>query len=179
MTALEKLLASLERAGCRPRRSGAGYMAFCPLQEADRRRHKPSLSLRENADETVVLHCFGGCSPRDVVESLGPRLADRFPDAFQREWRPRVLRRSVAVATTEAKIRPDFSPLVLCHSQKGGLVVVPFRWEVARKTRQKPDRLIQQLNCEKARGARYQRDAKPEHLARLAANLGVSIKSLR
>lgn len=40
--------------------------------------------------------------------------------------------------------------LGLCHSEKVGLVVVPSHREVTRTTRQKPDRLIPQLDCDTA-----------------------------
>lgn len=57
------------------RRSGRGWMCRCPAHD-DR---EPSLSIRDGADGRVLLHCFAGCSPRDVCAALGLELRDLFP----------------------------------------------------------------------------------------------------
>lgn len=57
------------------RRCGSGWIARCPAHE-DR---TPSLTLRETADGTALLHCFGGCDPADVVAAIGLTLSDLFP----------------------------------------------------------------------------------------------------
>jgi DNA primase len=50
------------------RKSGAGYMARCPVHE-DR---TPSLSLRDS-DGKVLVHCFGGCTQAAVIAALRER----------------------------------------------------------------------------------------------------------
>src|SRR5690554_7571094 len=56
------------------RETGPGrWIARCPAHE-DRR---PSLSVRETDDGTILLHDFGGCSALEVVESIGLEFADR------------------------------------------------------------------------------------------------------
>jgi hypothetical protein len=57
------------------RRSGKGYVAFCPAHE-DR---KPSLNIAEGSDGRVLLHCFAGCSQEEIVRALGLELRDLFP----------------------------------------------------------------------------------------------------
>jgi hypothetical protein len=36
------------------------------------------LSIRENEDGRVLLHCFGGCETSDVIASIGLSFADLF-----------------------------------------------------------------------------------------------------
>ena len=50
-------------------------MARCPAHE-DR---SPSLSIREDADK-VLLHCFSGCDPEDVLAAVGLTWRDLYPD---------------------------------------------------------------------------------------------------
>ena len=62
------------------RRSPTTWMAKCPAHE-DR---TASLSVRE-ADERVLVHCFGGCSVHDVVASIGLNIADLFEKTHDHE----------------------------------------------------------------------------------------------
>lgn len=56
------------------RSTGPGrWIARCPAHE-DRR---PSLSIREIDGRTLV-HCFGACSPGDVLAAVGLRMTDLF-----------------------------------------------------------------------------------------------------
>ena len=48
------------------RTSGRGWMAQCPAHEDQ----NPSLSIREGDDSTVLLHCFAGCTFKEIVRSL-------------------------------------------------------------------------------------------------------------
>jgi hypothetical protein len=52
------------------------WLACCPAHEDQ----TPSLAIRELDDGRVLVHCFGGCSALDVVESLGLDMADLFPE---------------------------------------------------------------------------------------------------
>lgn len=51
------------------------WVARCPAHE-DRR---PSLSIRETDDGTLLLKCWSGCGGADVIEAAGLRLHDLFP----------------------------------------------------------------------------------------------------
>jgi len=57
------------------KRSVGGYMARCPGHDDDRR----SLSVRERADGTVLVHCFAGCATPHVLRAVGLRMSDLFP----------------------------------------------------------------------------------------------------
>lgn len=77
----EEILGKLEGV----RRSGAGWMAKCPAHED---RHA-SLSVGQADDGRTLLHCQAGCEPQDVVEKIGLRLGDLFPDK-RSEQKPQI-----------------------------------------------------------------------------------------
>lgn len=49
------------------------YIARCPAHQDGR----PSLSLSEK-DDKVLLHCFAGCHPTDILEAVGLSFDDLF-----------------------------------------------------------------------------------------------------
>lgn len=51
------------------------YAALCPAH-ADKR---PSLSIRECEDGTLLLKCWAGCGAADIVSAIGLELRDLFP----------------------------------------------------------------------------------------------------
>jgi hypothetical protein len=70
MSAAAAILDRLEYA----KPSGPGrWICRCPAH-SDR---SPSLSIRE-ADSRVLLHCFAGCEPGDVLAAIGLELKDLF-----------------------------------------------------------------------------------------------------
>ena len=52
------------------------WIACCPAHE-DR---SPSLSIREESDGKVLVHCFAECLALDIMNAVGLSLADLFPD---------------------------------------------------------------------------------------------------
>lgn len=62
------------------RDNGFGQLsAKCPAHEDK----SPSLTIRVEPDGTILLHCFAGCTPLEVVNSVGMSLADLFPEQFE------------------------------------------------------------------------------------------------
>ena len=58
-------------------REGDGYVAFCPLHEADGKSHNPSLILSEGHSKPVIGHCRAGCCQDDInaaVDEIVERL---------------------------------------------------------------------------------------------------------
>lgn len=55
------------------------WLACCPAHD-DR---SPSLSIKEEADGHILLHCFAGCSAVDVVGAVGIDIGDLFPEQVQ------------------------------------------------------------------------------------------------
>lgn len=56
-------------------RTRNGWTARCPAHDDDR----PSLSLAVGDDGRVLIHCFAGCTPAQVVAAVGMRMADLVP----------------------------------------------------------------------------------------------------
>lgn len=70
-TCIDRAIARLEGV----RASGKGYIARCPAHDD----HSPSLSIREGDDGRVLLHCFAGCSFRQIIAAMGLDVSDMFP----------------------------------------------------------------------------------------------------
>lgn len=59
-------------------------MASCPAHD-DR---TPSLSLRELEDDFILVNCFAGCEPEDVLAAIGLTYADLYPNHAEHRNRP-------------------------------------------------------------------------------------------
>lgn len=89
-TAVQRVVAALEKAGAKPRKSGGTWMALCPAH-ADR---NPSLHLSTGHDGRALLHCHAGCDVASVVAVLDLSMRDLFTnvlesrsESFLFEWR--------------------------------------------------------------------------------------------
>ena len=78
-TPLETFLAAVPGGG---RKAGGQYLLRCPVHH-DRR---PSLAVRELADDSLLVHCHAGCPTEEVLDALGLDWADLFPQRAS-EWR--------------------------------------------------------------------------------------------
>ena len=57
-------------------RKGETAICFCPAHDD---RNNPSLSVKaENG--RLLLHCFAGCRPEDIVSAIGLQMEDLFVD---------------------------------------------------------------------------------------------------
>jgi len=52
------------------------WIARCPAHEDK----TPSLAIRE-VDDRILIHCFAGCSPHEIVSVIGLELSDLFPES--------------------------------------------------------------------------------------------------
>jgi putative DNA primase/helicase len=66
----ENVLDKLEVAS----RSGEKTMSYCPAHDD---RNSPSLSLKAQ-DGKLLLNCFAGCRPEDIVSKIGLGMKDLF-----------------------------------------------------------------------------------------------------
>ena len=59
------------------RQNGTGkWMACCPAHDDK----SPSLSVKEGSDGHILIHCFAGCEPSEILSSVGLEMADLFPE---------------------------------------------------------------------------------------------------
>ena len=59
--------------------AGKGHRGPCP--SCGGRSAKLSVSEAENG--AVLLHCFGGCTPAEVIGAVGLTLGDLFPERLR------------------------------------------------------------------------------------------------
>ena len=55
------------------------WAASCPTANHKHGDRSRGLSVREGDDGRVLIHCFAGCSPAEVVNAMGLELVDLFP----------------------------------------------------------------------------------------------------
>ena len=66
----------LERLETHRKTSANQWVAVCPSHN-DR---SPSLHVREKEDGRILIHCKAGCGANEVLDALGLRYSDLFPD---------------------------------------------------------------------------------------------------
>lgn len=62
------------------------WIARCPAHQ-DR---NPSMTVRYLPDGRILLHCFSGCDPQDVLSHVGLNFGDLFPEPLTRDSLPRI-----------------------------------------------------------------------------------------
>lgn len=70
---LDEFIRVLNTHGCRPRKSGGGYVARCPAHEDK----EPSLSVKEG-NKGRVIKCHAGCSTENILAALSLSVSDLF-----------------------------------------------------------------------------------------------------
>lgn len=97
---IDRVLGSLDKI---QKRQDGQWSARCPSHQDN----GPSLSIRENPDGAVLIHCFGGCTVTDVVAAMGMELADLFPpqekSGREPQRRPRPLSASQALELLDSE----------------------------------------------------------------------------
>ena len=79
-------------------RNGEKAMSFCPAHDD---RSNPSLSLRAENGK-LLLHCFAGCHPEDIVSKIGLGMKDLFSEGGGGALSPRT---RLHACTLRAKTR--------------------------------------------------------------------------
>jgi hypothetical protein len=57
--------------------SDDSWVSKCPAHDDK----SPSLSIKDCGDGTLLMHCFSGCSSVSVIQSLGLKFEDLFPES--------------------------------------------------------------------------------------------------
>lgn len=100
------------------------WIARCPAH-ADR---SPSMTVRAMSDGRILLHCFAGCDPQDVLSNVGLNFGDLFPEPLTRDSLPRI---RAAFSAHEA---------LLCLSTESGIVALAAS-DLAEGRESNPDRV--------------------------------------
>jgi len=89
------------------------WMGLCPSHPDNR----PSLSVRELDDGTLLVHCFAGCDTGDILQSIGLRLHDLFPVKLKDRLPPQIRRAHYhALAEALRSLRHDALVVALAAS---------------------------------------------------------------
>mgnify|MGYP001561137910 CR=1 FL=1 len=95
MPKIDAILDKLHKA----RKTGRdSYVACCPAHEDA----KPSMTLRETSEGTILMHCFGGCSIEAILSAIGIEFDALFPDRPQQDHAPPLRRPFPAADVLEA-----------------------------------------------------------------------------
>lgn len=80
--AIERILSQLKKVKGR----NGSWTACCPAHQ-DR---SPSFAVRETPDGRILMHCFGGCSTEQILDSLGMDMTELFPENpdFSKPFKP-------------------------------------------------------------------------------------------
>lgn len=70
---VDRLLSSLRKV----KQTGRGEWVACCSAHEDR---SPSLAIKEADDGRVLIHCFAGCSPLEVLNAVGMTFEDIMPE---------------------------------------------------------------------------------------------------
>lgn len=137
----ERLLDRLEGV----QRHGKGCRALCPACGGKSRK----LSVTQGDDGRVLLHCFAGCAPHDVLGAVGLTVNDLFVRRIEANMSP-TQKRELREAARQAQWRAALDALQL----EIGVVHIAAR-QMAAGDWLEPDDL-QRLGtaCDRIRGAR-------------------------
>ena len=100
---LAAVVDALDRAGCNPRQSGAGFAFRCPAPGHRRNDRRPSGRVGIGWDGCALLWCGRGHSAKEIVAAVGLEMADLFPD---RDTSRRPQRPAFHVLTGSAGAKP-------------------------------------------------------------------------
>lgn len=76
MSEIGKLLSRLAKVKQTSRHS---WIACCPKHED---KH-PSMTILDCDDGRILIHCFAGCAPLEILESIGLMFEDLFPEPLK------------------------------------------------------------------------------------------------
>lgn len=106
------------------KRAGSGFLACCPVH-GDR---DPSLSVKRGDDGRALLNCKVGCSFKDIMQALGMRESDAFPEDSSNvtELRPKGQQATLAEFAAHKKLPIEFVKSLGWSDAAGG-IAQPYR----------------------------------------------------
>lgn len=118
MTApIDKFHAALKAHGYTPKPSRGGWICNCPAHEDT----NPSFSFKVGVGGRVVLHCFAGCTAKQIVESIGLTMQDLMPEKL---GKPRRGKKGAKPTTTARATHADKEPKVSYASREDAIAAI-------------------------------------------------------
>ena len=106
------------------------YRAKCPVHQKANSSSR-TLSIKEETDGHVLLHCFGGCDYVDVLDAIGLKKCDLYPnDGFIANW---AYERELGKRTPRDIIN-DCKPSATVVQVYVGDILKPKNWKVLSET---------------------------------------------
>ena len=78
------------------REYGKGWRARCPVHGG---KSDGSLSIAEGGDGRILIHCFGGCEPLEILKVCGLEMVDLMPERITHNATPQEKRKWREAAT--------------------------------------------------------------------------------
>lgn len=70
--------------GAKPSAGEGQHIADCPCPHHKKQNNK-HLAIKETAQGDILLHCFAGCFTDEILNEVGLKLKDLFPDQTKEE----------------------------------------------------------------------------------------------
>jgi hypothetical protein len=106
------------------------YRAKCPVHQKVNSRSR-TLSIKEETDGHVLLNCFGGCDYVDVLDAIGLKKCDLYPnDGFIANW---AYERELGKRTPRDIIN-DCKPSATLVQAYVSHILKPENWQVLSET---------------------------------------------
>jgi hypothetical protein len=78
---IDNLLSRLDKV----KKTGNGnWLACCPAHDDK----TPSMAIKEDANGRILIHCFPGCQSIDILEAVGLKFSDLFPEKLSDHIKP-------------------------------------------------------------------------------------------
>ena len=106
------------------------YRAKCPVHQKANSRSR-TLSIKEETDGHVLLNCFAGCDYAEVLDAIGLKKCDLYPnDGFIANW---AYERELGKRTPRDIIN-DCKPSATLVQVYVGHILKPENWKVLSET---------------------------------------------
>jgi hypothetical protein len=106
------------------------YRAKCPVHQKANSRSR-TLSIKEETDGHVLLNCFAGCDYAEVLDAIGLKKCDLYPnDGFIANW---AYERELGKRTPRDIIN-DCKPSATLVQVYVGHILKPKNWKVLSET---------------------------------------------
>lgn len=125
--------------------SGDSWLASCPGPLHENGDKHPSLSIKQTADGTVLMHCYAGCQTSEVLSAIGLTVGDLFP-ASNKPQAPLNSRQRKRYGQALAALRAlELETMIICVAAERVLAGDPIDREEMNRTLIARERILNAL----------------------------------